>query len=138
MQLFSTGILAEAISMLHRLNISMFYFYEPLQLQIFVIWKFIKTQAFLCLLSLLLSTGTQVAIFINRFVWNIMQYEITFLLKYIGFFICKFDFDMKHSLFFLITIADRKSLYTKIVFSVEYVKIIELDVVYTWRHMQSE
>ena len=64
--------------MLYRLNISMVYFYEPLLLQIFVPWKFIKTQAFPCLLSLLLSTATQITISINLFMSNIMQYEITF------------------------------------------------------------
>ena len=45
---FPGGILAEAISMTHsgmlfRLHISTFYFYEPLQFNIFVPWKFVKT-----------------------------------------------------------------------------------------------
>ena len=46
--LFPVGILTEAISMTHsdmlyRVDISTFYFYEPLLLKIFVPWKFIKT-----------------------------------------------------------------------------------------------
>ena len=45
---FPGGILAKAIRMthsgiLHRVDISTFYFYEPLPFQIFVFWKFIKT-----------------------------------------------------------------------------------------------
>ena len=81
--------LAKAISMtnsgmLYRLDISTFYFDEPLLFQIFVPWKFIKTYALPCLLSLLQSKVTQITIFINIFicfkyyaVWN--QF---FLLKY--------------------------------------------------------
>ena len=45
--LFPARKLAEAINMTHsgmyRLDISTFYFYEPLLFQIFVPWKFIKT-----------------------------------------------------------------------------------------------
>ena len=90
MHLFPALILAEAINMtysdmLHQLNISTFYFYEPFLFQIFVPWKFIKPQAFLCLLSLLQSTATQVIISVNMFqilfVSNIIQYEITFFIK---------------------------------------------------------
>ena len=45
---FPAGILVEAISMTHsgmlyRLDISTFYFYEPLPFQIFLTWKSIKT-----------------------------------------------------------------------------------------------
>ena len=44
---FPGGILVEAISMtysamFYRLDISTFYFYEPLPFQIFVPWKFVK------------------------------------------------------------------------------------------------
>ena len=54
--------------MLYRLDISPFYFYEPLLLQIFVPWKFIRTEAFPCLRSLLQSTATQIIISINIFI----------------------------------------------------------------------
>ena len=61
--LFPAGILAEAVSvthsgMLYRLDICTFYFHKPLLFQIFVAWKFIKTSAFPCLLSLLQTTAT--------------------------------------------------------------------------------
>ena len=71
--LFPAGILVETISMSHchmlyRLDISTFYFYEPLLFQIFGPWKFIKTEAAPCLLSLLQSTATQIIISINIFI----------------------------------------------------------------------
>ena len=70
LHLFRGRILAEATCMTHfgmfyRQDISMFYFYEPLLFQIFQIfipWKFIKTSAFPCLLSLLPSRATQITI----------------------------------------------------------------------------
>ena len=95
--LFPAGILAKAINMAHcdilyQLDISlsiyiyniyiyilyiyMFYFYESLLFQISIPWKFIKTWASSCLLSLLQSTATQITISINVFicfkyaVWN--------------------------------------------------------------------
>ena len=46
----------------------MIYFHEPLLFQIFVSWKFIKTWAFSCLLSLLQLTATQITISINIFI----------------------------------------------------------------------
>ena len=67
--------------MLYRLDISTFYFYEQLLFQIFVLWKFIKTKAFPCLLSHLQSTATQITITINIFVSNIIEYEISFFIK---------------------------------------------------------
>ena len=75
--LFQAGVLSEVISMTHsnilyRLGISTFYFCEPLQLQIFVPWKCIKTSAFPCLLQHLLSAATQITTFINIFVSNII------------------------------------------------------------------
>ena len=50
------GILAEAINkthsgMLYRLEISTFYFYETLLFQIFVLWRFIKTCTFPCIIT---------------------------------------------------------------------------------------
>ena len=53
--LLPARILAEVGSMAHsgmlcRLDISSFCFYEPLVFQIFVPWKFTKTEAFPCLL----------------------------------------------------------------------------------------
>ena len=115
-QLFSAGILAKAISMTHsdmlyRLNISTFCFNESLLLQIFVPWKFIKTQAFPCLLSLLLSTATQITIcfkYLQNFLEILYSMKSLFLLKYLlRFFIFKFDLTVKHNLFFLITMVYR-------------------------------
>ena len=94
-QLVSSGhvwparILAEIIGMtnsgiMYRLDISTFYFYEPLLVQIFLPGKFIKTSAFPCLLSLLQSTATQITVSINKFVSNI-HYEISFVIKKQGF-----------------------------------------------------
>ena len=51
----------------YRLDTFTFYFAEPLLLQIFFSWKFIKTQDFLCLLPLLRSTATQITISTNMF-----------------------------------------------------------------------
>ena len=75
---FLTRILAKGINMTHsdmlfRMGISTFYFFKPLILQIFVSWKFIKTEASPCLLSLLLSAAIRITIFINIFVSNIIQ-----------------------------------------------------------------
>ena len=83
---FPARILVEAICMTHsdmlyRLDISTFYFYKQLLFQIFVLWKFIKTKAFPCLLSHLQSTATQITITINIFVSNIIEYEISFFIK---------------------------------------------------------
>ena len=75
--LFPAGILAKATSMTHsdmfyRLDISTFYFYESLLLQIFFPWKYIKTSliktGFPCLLSLLQSTAMHITISINIFI----------------------------------------------------------------------
>ena len=82
---FPAWILAKAISMtnsdmLYWLDISTFYFYEPLQFQIFVPCKLIKIYALPCLLSFLQSTTTKINISINMF---ICFYEKSFfLLKY--------------------------------------------------------
>ena len=54
--------------MLYRLDISKFYSYELLIFQIFVPWKFVKPQAFPCLLLLLQSTATQITISTNIFI----------------------------------------------------------------------
>ena len=61
--LFPAGILAKTISMTHsgmlyRVDIFMFYFYEPFLFKIFVPYNIIKTSSFSCLLSLLQSTVT--------------------------------------------------------------------------------
>ena len=71
--LFPAEILADVISMTHsgmlyRLDISTFYFYEPLLFEIFVPWKFMKTEDFPCLLKLLQLTATQITISITIFV----------------------------------------------------------------------
>ena len=91
--LIRARILAEAIGMAHsdmlyRLDISTFYFYEPLLFQIFISWKFIKTLALPCLIPLLpyismllQTTTTLITISINIFVSNIIQFEISFLIK---------------------------------------------------------
>ena len=92
--LIRARILAEAIGMAHsdmlyRLDISTFYFYEPLLFQIFISWKFIKTLALPCLLPLLpyismllqTTTTTLTTISINIFVSSIIQFEISFLIK---------------------------------------------------------
>ena len=92
--LIRARILAEAIGMAHsdmlyRLDISTFYFYEPLLFQILISWKFIKTLALPCLLPLLpyismllqTTTTTLITISINIFVSNIIQFEISFLIK---------------------------------------------------------
>ena len=80
---FPGGILAEAISMVHldimyRLNSSRIYCHESLLIQIFVPQKFIKTQVFPFLLSLLQSAARQINISANIFVSNIIPYEISF------------------------------------------------------------
>ena len=99
----------------YRLNISTFYFHEPLLLQTFVPLKFIKTYSFPCLVSLLLSTATQITIFINIFVSNIIQYEITFFIKvHVKGFYIEISFYCETQLlffpFFLISMVYRKSL----------------------------
>ena len=66
--------------MLNQLDISAFYYYEPLLFKIFVLSRFLKTEAFPFLVSPLQSTATQIAIFINVFiyfkytVWNRFSY----------------------------------------------------------------
>ena len=67
-------ILAEEIcmaysGMLYWVDISRFYFYEPLLFQIFVLWKFIKNQVFPYLLSLLQSTAMQITISIYKYIY---------------------------------------------------------------------
>ena len=101
-------------NLLYRLDISRFYLYVPLLLQIFVPWKFIK--AISCLLLLLLSTATQITISVIIFVSNIIKYEINFLLKYmlIRFFIIFiiwFKCKPPLLLFLIRTIAYRKALH---------------------------
>ena len=85
--------------MLYRLDISTFYFYEPLLFQIFVPLKFVQTWAFPCLLALLQSTAAQITISINfyLFVSNIIQYEISVFIKVLTkVFLFKFDLNVKH------------------------------------------
>ena len=58
------------------------FFDEPLLFQIFVFSKFIKMNASSCLLSLLLSTATQITIlWIYLVILNIIEYEISFFIK---------------------------------------------------------
>ena len=54
--------------LLHRLDISTFYFYEPLLFPIFFPWKFINTQSFPCLVSLSQPAAKQITISINIFI----------------------------------------------------------------------
>ena len=63
--------------LLHQLDISTFYFYDPLLFQIFFLWKFINIYSFPLLPSLLQPTAKQITISINIFicfkyytVWN--------------------------------------------------------------------
>ena len=62
--------------MLYQLDISKFYFYRLWLFQKFFPWKFIKTLAFLCLVSLLKSIAMQITIFYKYIcfkydtVWN--------------------------------------------------------------------
>ena len=98
-------------------------------------------------LSLLQQTATQITISVNIFVSNIIQYEISFFIKihvkvltkvfYIQiWFKCETQL-----LFFLIrTMVYRKKIFTEknSIFAVDYVEIIELHIVHTRRHMQSE
>ena len=113
--------------MLYRLDISTFYFYAPLLFQIFVP----------CLLSLLQSTTTQIAIPVNIFIcFKYYSTKSVFLVKHtlrLGFSIFKFDLNVKHLLFFLIrTMVYKKKLFIeKNSFTVDYVKIIELHTVHT-------
>ena len=99
--LLPARILAEVGSMTHsgmlcRLDISSFCFYEPLLFQIFVPWKFTKTEAFPCPLLLLQSTTTQITISMNIFICYI-QFKSVFLLKYmVKSVIFKFNLNVKH------------------------------------------
>ena len=108
---FPGGILAEAISMTHsgmlyRLDISAFYFFEPLLLQLFVPWKFINLG--LPLSTITLTVNSQVDNHFYKHIYffsNIIQYEISFLIKihlkvfYIQ--ICeKFVSNVKHHSYF--------------------------------------
>ena len=114
-------------NLLYRLDISRFYLYVPLLLQIFVPWKFIK--AISCLLLLLLSTATQITISVIIFVSNIIKYEINFLLKYmlIRFFIIFiiwFKCKPPLLLFLIKTIVYRKALHRNKFFCRLYRNII--------------
>ena len=73
--------------MLHRLDSSKFYSYELLLFQIFVPWKFVKPQAFPCLLLLLQSTATQITISTNIFIclkYYIALSQSAFLLGFLN------------------------------------------------------
>ena len=123
--------------MLYRLDISTFYFYAPLLFQIFVP----------CLLSLLQSTTTQIAIPVNIFIcFKYYSTKSVFLVKHTlrfwpRFFYIQIWFKCETPLlFFLIrTMVYKKKLFIeKNSFTVDYVKIIELHTVHTWRHMKFE
>ena len=145
LHLFPTRIFVKAISMTHsdmyQLDISTFYFYEPLLLQILIPYQVIKTYDFPCQLSLLQSTIMQITISINIFVSDIVQHEISFFIKvHINkvFFIFKFDLNVKHCFYFFWLEPrglQKETLIEEIVFSVDYFKIIELCVVHTWCHL---
>ena len=88
----------------------------------------------------------------NHFYKSIYLFQIlyrvksVFLLKYTlrlwpRFFIFKFDLNVKHRIFFYWepSSTEKNSLYIeKNSFVVDYVRIIEVHIVHTWRHMQSE
>ena len=95
---------AKTISMthshkLHGLDISTFYFYELFLFQIFVPEKFIKTLAFPCLLSILVSTFTQATISINILIFfkycTIWMSFFNVSKCMLRFFIFKFDLNIK-------------------------------------------
>ena len=139
---FPDEILAEAISMTHsgmlyRLVISTFYLYDPLLFQIFFPWKFIKSMK--CLLSLLQSAATQITISINNlFVSHIIQYKISFFIKiYVKVLYIQIWFK-REAPAALIFSNKNHGLKKKTRHRKEYEKIIELHVVHTWYHMQSE
>ena len=130
---FPARILVEAKSMRHsnimyQLDISIFYFYKPSQFQIFFPWKYIKTFPFL--VSLLQSTAMQITISVNisicfkYSVWN--QLFIKIHIKVFYWFIFS---NKNHGL--------QKKCFVEKSFSLDYVKL-ELHVVYTWHHIQSE
>ena len=73
--------------MLYGLDISKFCSYELLLFQIFVPWKFVKPQAFPCLLLLLQSTATQITISTNIFIclkYYIALSQSAFLLGFLN------------------------------------------------------
>ena len=100
---FPAGILAEAISMthsdmLHRLDISPFYFYEPLLFQILVPWKFMNILG-LPLSTLTFTVNSHVDNHSYKYIYLLQilyTMKSVFLLKYRlrfrpRFFILKFD-----------------------------------------------
>ena len=79
----------------------------------------------------------------NQFYKHIHLFQILYNMKSVLFkihvkvFIFKFVLNVEYRSFFqLKSMTHRKK--TKLFFSVDYVKTIELHVVHTWRHMQSE
>ena len=145
---------AKTISMthsdkLHRLDISTFYFDEPFLFKIFVPQKFIKTLAFPCLLSILVSTFTQATISINILIFfkycticmsffNVSKYMLRF-------FIFKFDLNIRQRSDFFYQgpgPIEKNCSWKKIAFFCRVCKnywiTYDLHVVHTWHHMQSE
>ena len=111
--LFPAGILAKATSMTHsdmfyRLDISTFYFYEPLLLQIFFPWKYIKTSLYKNWLPLSTITFTVNSHAYNHFYKYIYLFQILYTMKSIfklkhtlrRFLIFEFDLNVKHRSYF--------------------------------------
>ena len=98
--------------MLYRLDISTFYFYEPLLFQMLVPWKFVKTSVFLSLSTITFTVNSHVNNYFDKYVYLLQIYcmKAVFLLKYTLMFFTALIF------------------YS---FSVDYVKTIELHVVHT-------
>ena len=137
--------------MLYQLDISTFYFYEQLLFQIFNFWKFYKNLAFplsTIFFTIYFHTFTvnshvdkhSINIFIcfkYDTVWNLsfIKIYIKVLLKIFS----KFDLNLKCCSYFCNKNhgLQKKSLEKNAFFTADYVKI-ELHVVHTCRHMQSE
>ena len=119
--------------MLYWLDISRFYFYEPLLFQIFFLWKFIKNQVFPYLLSLLQSTAMQITISIYKYIYlfpklyNIKSVFFSSKKYKLRFFIFKFDLNVKHRLYFFLmkNMVYRKNFIAKVVLNFWFYTIFE-------------
>ena len=110
------------------------HFYEPLLFQIFFPLKFIKLRPSLSSINFAINNHADnlFSIYISFF-QILYNMKSIFLFKYtLRFFIFKFDLNVKQSPYFFpvkVMVCRKNSIENKSFFSVDYVKIIELQVV---------
>ena len=125
--------------MLYRLDISTFYFYESFAVSDFRPLEIYKKLGF-PLSTITFTVNNHADNHFYNFFFNVIQCE--FFIYFIYFFYIQSWIKCETPLvFFLIrTIVYRKKRFIEknSFFAVDYVKIIELYIVHTWRHIQSE